>query len=280
MDMRGLQCHLRIWGPEDAPPVVLLHGSRDCSATFQFMIDEMRGEYRFIAPDLRGYGKTQWNPQGYWFADYLADLDSLLASLFGEQAVALVGHSLGGQVASIFASLRPQRVTKLVTLDAFGLVDEAPETTPDHLRKWLDDWRDGPEASRPYPALEPMADRLRQANGRLTHDKALFLAAESSRVRSDGLLEWSFDPRHRSSFATLHRKAEWAACMQRVEAPTLWLASGRVSRIDKVEPGGVAARARLLKNVTLEKVPDTSHNLHHDKPAEVARIVEAFLSAP
>ncbi len=277
IDMRGLKCHVRRWGPEDAPPLVLLHGSRDCSATFQFIIDEFAGDYHFIAPDWRGYGRTDWNPQGYWFQDYLADIDIILNAVSPTAPIAIAGHSLGGQVAGIYAGVRPQRVSRLIALDAFGLVDSDPAGTPDYLDKWMRIWRDGPESSRPYETFAQMAERLRQTNPRLTMDKALFLAVESSRRRPDGLLEWAFDPLHRAPFAVSHRKAEWAACMKRIEAPTLWLASDRVSRID-AEPGGLPARAALLKNVVCDKVPDTSHNLHHDRPADVARIMEAFLA--
>lgn len=278
VDMRGLQCHVRRWGPRDAQPLVLLHGSRDCGATFQFIVDEFVGDYQFIAPDWRGYGRTDWNPQGYWFQDYLADLDIVLDALLPGVRVPLAGHSMGGQVAGIYSGVRPQRVSKLIALDAFGLVDSDPSETPDYLGKWIRIWREGPEQSRPYETLAQMAERLVQTNRRLTMDKALFLAAESSRQRPDGLLEWAFDPLHRAPFAVTHRKAEWAACMTRIEAPTLWLSSGRVSRIDS-EPGGLAARAALVKNVVCHKVEDTSHNLHHDRPVEVARIMEAFLKA-
>jgi pimeloyl-ACP methyl ester carboxylesterase len=193
--------------------------------------------------------------------------------------VTLVGHSLGGQVAGIYAGVRPARVARLVALDAFGLVDSDPQETPDRLAKFIDIWSEGPESSRPYDTLAQMAERLRRTNGRLTMDKALFLAAESSRQRPDGRLEWAFDPLHRAPFAIGHRKAEWAACMKRIEAPVLWLASDRKSRIDD-EPGGLAARAALIKHVVCDRVADTSHNLHHDRPDEVARIVEAFLGTP
>ena len=275
-EIRSLKCHVRRWGPADAPPVVLLHGSRDCGATFQFFVDECADDYQFIAPDWRGYGRTSWNPQGYWFQDYLVDLDLMLDVLVPGNPVTLVGHSLGGQVAGIYAGVRPSRVSKLVALDAFGLTDSDAEETPERLAQFIDAWRDGPESSRPYETLSQMAERLRRTNGRLTMDKALFLAAESSRRRPDGRLEWAFDPMHRAPFAIAHRKAEWAACMKRIEASVLWLASDRKSRID-AEPGGLAARAALIKQIDCDRVPDTSHNLHHDRPNEVAHIVQAFL---
>ncbi len=275
--LRGLEIHLRSWGPPAAPLLVLLHGSRDSSATFQFVVDAFSRQFRVIAPDLRGYGRSGWNAAGYWFQDYLADLEALLDQLSPGAPVALGGHSLGGQVAGIYAGVRPQRVSQLIALDAFGLVDDDVNTAPAHLARWLNDWRNGPEPSRPYDTLEEMAARLRQTNERLSFDKALYLAAESSRRTADGKLEWSFDPRHRGPFATLHSKAEWAACIRCVTAPTLWLASARKSRIDS-EPGGLAARAALMKNVRCEKLADTSHNLHHDRPKEVARHIEAFLA--
>ena len=279
IEIRSLKCHVRRWGPADAPPLVLLHGSRDCGATFQFMIDAFARDYQFIAPDWRGYGRTDWNPQGYWFQDYLVDLDLMLDALVPDTPVTLIGHSLGGQVAGIYAGVRPSRVSKLVALDAFGLPDSDPQEAPDLLARFIDAWREGPESSRPYETLAQMAERLQRTNGRLTMDKALFLAAESSRRRPDGLMEWAFDPMHRAPFAIAHRTAEWAACMKRIEASVLWLASDRKSRID-AEPGGLAARAALLKRVVCDRVADTSHNLHHDRPAEVARIVEAFLRGP
>ena len=276
IEVRGLRCHVRRWGPADAPPLILLHGSRDCGATFQFLVDECVGDYQFIAPDWRGYGRTSWNPQGYWFQDYLVDLDIMLDAFVPGQPVTLVGHSLGGQVAGIYAGVRPARVAKVVALDAFGLTDSDPQDAPDLLARFISAWRGGPESSRPYETLAQMAERLQRTNGRLTMDKALFLAAESSRRRPDGLLEWAFDPMHRAPFAIAHRKAEWAACMRRIEASVLWLTSDRKSRID-AEPGGLAARAALLKHVVCDRVPDTSHNLHHDRPDEVARIMETFL---
>ena len=100
IEIRSLKCHVRRWGPADAPPLVLLHGSRDCGATFQFMIDAFARDYHFIAPDWRGYGRTDWNPQGYWFQDYLVDLDLMLDALVPDTPVTLIGHSLGGQVAA------------------------------------------------------------------------------------------------------------------------------------------------------------------------------------
>jgi len=274
---RGIACHAREWGDPKAPLVVLLHGSQDASATFQFMVDECRGDHHFVAPDWRGHGQSGWAPQGYWFQDYLADLDAFLDEVSPGEPATIVGHSLGGNVACCFAGARPERVRRFVSLDGFGLADPDPAEGLSRLRRWLEGWRAGPEPSRPYPGVEALAARLRQAHPRLPMDKALFLAANTSRRLPSGEVVIAFDPRHRLPFAVGYRRAEFFPILRAIEAPALWLASDRPDRF-KNEPGGWEERCAQVRNLRHEKVPDTSHNMHHDRPAEIARLVEAFLA--
>ena len=63
IDVRGLRYHLRRWGSPDAPTLFLLHGWMDVGASFQFLVDALAGEWYAIAPDLRGYGRSGWQPQ-------------------------------------------------------------------------------------------------------------------------------------------------------------------------------------------------------------------------
>src|SRR5438105_3636134 len=103
LEIRGLRYHVRRWPREGAPKIFLLHGWMDVSASFQFLADALRGEWDLYAPDWRGYGLTQWEKSdSYWFPDYIADLEQLLDQLALGPAN-LVGHSLGGNVASMYA---------------------------------------------------------------------------------------------------------------------------------------------------------------------------------
>lgn len=266
---------MRVWGEPGQRPLVLLHGSRDMSASWQFVVDAFRESHFVIAPDWRGHGLSECNPQGYWFQDYLGDLDALLDHFLPGEPVDLIGHSLGGNVASLYAGVRPERIRHLVALDAFGLMEPPVEETPDHLRAWLDGWRDFKGEGKPYASHAEMAQRLVQANPRLTADKAAFLAPHMARATPQGFV-WSFDALHRLPFALRHRKAEWAACMERITAPTLWIASDRRSRFEN-EAGGLAARRALVRDLSFVKVRDTSHNVHHDKPRRIAELIEDFL---
>ena len=110
-DIRGLRYHVRHWKLAGARKMVLLHGWMDVSASFQFMVDALRGDWDVYAPDWRGYGLTAWTSEDqYSFADYLADLDFLLQEISPSQPVFLVGHSLGGNVACIYAGVRPAQI--------------------------------------------------------------------------------------------------------------------------------------------------------------------------
>ncbi len=119
--IRGIDCHVRRWGPGHAPPLVLLHGSQDVSASWQFVVDALERDWQVVAPDWRGHGLSgRSGADTYWFPDYVADLDALLEHVTPDAPARLVGHSMGAQVAALYAGVRPDRVARLVNVDGFG----------------------------------------------------------------------------------------------------------------------------------------------------------------
>ena len=101
LDVRGLRFQLYRWDGDDPHPIVLAHGWGDTGETFQFIVDHLSTRRSIIAFDARGFGRTQWPQDGYWFPDYLADLDAILDSLSADGPVDLLGHSMGGNVAML-----------------------------------------------------------------------------------------------------------------------------------------------------------------------------------
>jgi pimeloyl-ACP methyl ester carboxylesterase len=112
--------HLRHWGEPSAPLLVMLHGWMDSSATFQFLVDALPGNWHVVAPDWRGFGDSAWNTGSYYFPDYLADLDALLHHLSPNQPVQLLGHSMGAMIAGIYAGVRPERIARLSLVEGLA----------------------------------------------------------------------------------------------------------------------------------------------------------------
>jgi pimeloyl-ACP methyl ester carboxylesterase len=274
-DIRGVNYLVRTWGPDSAPPLVLLHGTRDTSHTFQFLVDALKGDWRIIAPDWRGHGHTTGAGHN-WFHDYLADLDALLDVLHPGQ-VDLVGHSLGGNVASVYAGLRPERVRHLVSLDAFGILPPSEGDFPKLIASWLRSDRSSGLHMR-YSSIEQMAQKLCSANPRLSRDKALYLALNLSRPLTDGALTWQFASDRWRSMPTLHTQGEWIACWRGITAPKLWIAAADpLPGSLRSDPKAFAFMCDHIGPESLIFLPDTGHNLHHDAPLPLAQVIEKFL---
>ena len=283
-DIRGLKYHVRRWPAAGGAPrrLVLLHGWMDVSASFQFLVDALGAAWEVFAPDWRGYGLSQWGRSDcYWFPDYIADLDALLRTIQPDAPVDLVGHSLGGNVAALYAGVRPERIARLVNLEGFGMARTHPDQAPKRYGLWLDELREPPQL-KPYADFPALADRLQKNNPRLRRDRAEFLAQHWGRRTDEGQVVLRGDPAHKIINPVLYHYEEARACWQSITAPVLW--------VDAAE-SGIAKRMRLaaedyadrrsahgrLRCVTVE---GAGHMLHHDQPERVAQLIEEFMREP
>ena len=287
--LRGMDHHVLTWGDPAAPKLFLVHGWMDGGASFQFLVDALARDWYAVAPDLRGYGRSAWQPQGYWFADYVADLEALLAVFAPGESVNLVGHSLGGNIVMHYAGIRPQRVRAVISLEGFGIPAETPDNAPKKFAKWLDALADPPEF-KPYANLDAVADRLQKTNPRLPRDGALFLAGHWAEVLPDGRARLRADPRHKLPFPAAFRMEEVYAVWRRITAPVLWVAAAQSDipkwlaehpegEIGADNLAGVRRRLTHVPHGRLVTIDDAAHMLHHDQPAAVAGAIERFLSA-
>lgn len=142
VSIRNLDYHVQVWG-EPGPgkvPLVMVHGWMDVAASYQFMVDAFSEDHYIIAPDWRGYGRTQAPlADNYWFPDYLADLDFLLDHYAPGQQVNLVGHSMGGNVVMLYGGVRPERIRRLVNLEGFGMPATIAAQAPGRYATWMDE---------------------------------------------------------------------------------------------------------------------------------------------
>ena len=287
--VRGLRYHLRTWTtgaptPGHEPPILLLlHGWMDVSASFQFVVDAMKGSWRVVAPDWRGFGLTQGSPgsdraqDSYAFLDYLGDLDALLDQLSPVEPVRIVAHSMGGNVAMLYAGVRPQRIAGLVNLEGFGLPQSDPAETVKRYRRWLDEIKE-PVSFRPFATLDDVAARLIRTNRRLPLDKARFLAGHWARPLLDGDgYALQADPAHKRINPVPYRVEEALSCWAAITAPVLWVTSSDRDAFHQfTQTGEYRRRLTAIGNLSEVEVADAGHMLHHDQPAIVAGLIEDF----
>ncbi|MEJ0037059.1 MAG: alpha/beta hydrolase [Gammaproteobacteria bacterium] len=273
--VRGLRHRLTWWGERSATPVVLLHGWMDTGETWQFLADHLPEGWSCVAPDWRGFGGTEWPADGYWFADYLADLDALLEQLCPHEPARLIAHSMGGNVASMYAGIRPKRARWVVNVEGVGLKRSSPDDAPERYAEWLDELRT-PARSRRYASIESVVNFIVSRNPAMPRERATFIAHAWTRPEGDAIT-MTFDPRHRRVSAMLFRREEAEACWRRVEAPVLVFLGEQSEILPRIAPdGGDDYFHSLYRDLHIVRVPGVGHMMHLEAPELLARHIAEF----
>lgn len=265
LEIRGINYHLSEWGDPQAPLLVYLHGWADTGTTFQFVVDALEHEWRIVAPDWRGFGDSARSVSSYWFPDYLADLDELLNRLSPNDPVRIVGHSMGANVAGLYAGTMPERVAAFVNIEGFGLQDSDPADAPGRYRAWIERSR-AAESFSTYKSFDHLGSRIRQRNPRMTRAQAAFVARCWALEDDDGVVQLRADPRHKLPNPVLYRQSEAAACWSGITAPLL-LVCGSDSEF----------RNQPFTDVPAVEIDLSGHMLHFEAPGELAHAMETFL---
>lgn len=275
--LRELRFHLRCWGAETSPLLIYCHGWLDTSATFADVGERLGQHFQVVALDQRGYGYSEWAADGYWFPDYIADLDALVDHLSPQQPVFLVGHSMGGQVASLYAGLRPARVSKLALLDSLFLPDMPPKLAPRRLVNWLDQVRGAPRV-KSYASFQELAQRVKKQHPQLSEERALFVARGWGHADAQGQIWLQADPKHRRDMPALYRNAESMEVWKAITAPTLFLDAGASVFGKAISAEERALRRGCFRDRHEQVIAGAGHMLHFDAPIETANAVLEFLS--
>lgn len=263
------------FGTRGGTRVLALHGWLDNANSFAPLAAALP-ELDFVALDLPGHGHSAHKPPRTWY-HYIDYLDDALAALdeLGWDDCVLLGHSLGGAVASVLAAARPRRVAKLVLIEALGPLGFRPGTAVDALRKGLDERAsaDAKQLRVFAEAADAVTARMR-ANG--LSQGAARLLVERSLMRVPGGFAWRSDPR--LTVATplrVHENVirEWLGA---IECPVLLIAA------DPSQPYFDAAlreeRQACVRDLRAVVLPG-NHHLHLEDAAPVAGLVRDFLAA-
>ncbi len=265
IDIRGTTYCVHEWGDPASPMFMYLHGWGDTGSTFQFVVDALQRDWHVVAPDWRGFGDSRGTVSNYFFPDYLADLDALLTRFSPSRPVALVGHSMGGNIAGLFAGVMPERVSAFVNVEGFGMPDSDAARAPARYRLWIERGRETPAYSE-YDDFDALATRVRKRNPRMSAEEALFVARCWARRNDDGVVQLRADPLHKLPNPVLYRRAEAEACWRRISAPVLAVCGGDSPWREIEFPVG-----------TPLEIEHSGHMLHFEAPRKLAQAIETFL---
>jgi lipase len=253
--------HLHAWGPQDGPPVLVVHGVTNTGARYRRLAEEQLAEYRVVAPDLRGHGRSTWDPP--WSLDRHVDDLAETAEATGLRRAAVVGHSFGGLLAMALAARRPGLVDRLALIDPAVALEPAHAAEQAEAARRDDGWATREEACEARLALRP-------EHARDTVDEDL-----------ETFLEQGDDGRWRLRFSRPAVVTAWSEMAGAV--PSLAGYPGRVLLIPALRAAYVGERLRSALRRDLgdrlrEEPIDAGHMLFWDAPGELGASLRGFLA--
>jgi pimeloyl-ACP methyl ester carboxylesterase len=272
-----LRLHYLDWGNEDAPTLLLIHGTRDHCRTWDAVAQRLRDRYHVVAPDLRGHGDSAWCiGAGYAHTDYVYDIAQLVhqAKL---APVTIVAHSMGGSLACLYAGIYPERVARMVIVEGVGHWWRLVERPPVHerLAGWIESTRQlSARQARRYASLEEAYERMQKTNPHLSPEQARHLTVHGSHQNEDGTYTWKFDNYTHAWPPYDVTSDDTERLWQRITCPVLFVNSkqGYPHRIGQDDTLAHFARG------TVVDIDDAGHWTHHDQPDAFMAATERFLA--
>ena len=278
-----LRIHFRDWGNADAPPLILVHGLRDHSHSFDDLARGLLDRFHVFALDLRGHGDSETTPY-YSFGHFVMDLRNMVRALRLERPI-LIGHSMGGEVVAHYCGCFPDVPSRAVIIEGLGPppadMDEEVQWTIDGFGR-IDRAFIGPPGLKD---LDAAYARLRERNPRLPEAKARELALLGTRAREDGMLEWKFDAMLTTMSLTGPFQLEYSmALWQRISAPTLIIHGSASGEFWRSKPGAIyldaddlARRLACFRDHRFLEIAGAGHMVHFDRPRELVTAIREFL---
>lgn len=260
------------FGDSSRPVILATHGWLDNAASF-IPIAPYLTDYYLVAIDFAGHGLSAHRPKGahYHLLDNIFDLHALVVQQ-GWDDVILLGHSMGGILASIYAASFAEKLKALIMLEAFGPLTKTPDTSPQQLRDAVLSRLEVADKVTSHPGTFEIAVKARLSTGGIQQESARLLMQRNTKVGTNGV-EWRTDPRLRT-FSLLRLTNEQAeAFMQAVESPTLSILGEQ--GFDELKTTQ-EQKKHLFKRFTSRECPG-GHHLHMEYPEEVASEINLYL---
>ncbi|MGB3433705.1 alpha/beta fold hydrolase [Achromobacter sp.] len=270
MAVNGMTLHLTEWGPQEGRPLFMLHGIRGYAETFAGIAQALQPGFRVLAYDQRGRGASSWDPGRNYYTDAYVDDLAGVADALGLDSFDLLGHSMGGIAAIVFAARYPQRVRRLIVEDAGPAAFEGSAGAARIQRELR-------ETPASFPDVGAAREYLRALRPSVTE------AAREERLRhmlkEDGSGGWTWRHDHAGIAATRldpdpARVADLWPQVEALACPTLVVRGGRSDYLQARTAHDMAARN---PNVEWIEIAGAGHYIHDDQPEVFNQAVGGFL---
>ncbi|MDR2012022.1 MAG: alpha/beta hydrolase [Rhodanobacter sp.] len=275
--LAGTTLAAKRWGDASLPPLLALHGWLDNAGSFDFLAPRIADLWQVIALDLRGHGRSAHVPEGAWhyFVDALDEIRDVIDH-FGWTHVDLLGHSLGGMLASLFAAVYPERVGDLIAIEALGPLAMTPEQSLPQLRLALDQHATF-VTRRPLRIFPRLADAVaaRVTANDLSEPCARAIVERGVKAVEGGWV-WSSDPRLLIASPQRYTEEQVQAMLSGIRARSLLVLADPAS--SHLPVALMDARAARVADIRVVRLPG-HHHLHMEQAPAVAAAIRAFHQA-
>jgi len=271
-----LQLHLVEWSREGVP-LLMLHGFGNEAHIWDTFAPHVAPHYHTLALDQRGHGRSDWDPQGRYDPDSMREDLEQIAETLGLTRMVLVGHSMGGRVATLFAGRHPERMAGLV------LVDIGPELDPRGPLRMREEV--GAHRDPRFDSVESYARVVAHNHPAASPEAVMRMARDETRQCDDGRFALRMDPALRERFELAEDDLEARALEERAIAAQ-WEALAKISCPTLVVRGAasdflspeIADRMveEVLTDGRLALVSQAGHSVMSDNPAGFLEAVAAF----
>lgn len=258
----------------EQPTILAIHGWLDNAATFIPLMKVMP-DFHWVAIDLPGHGLSSHRPPGthYHFIDWVSDIAEFIEQMDFSIPPIIVGHSLGGLLATVFSGIYPNKLSKLVLIDAAGLYTQNDESVVADMREAMLS-RTKLAQKKPNRVNLEAAVKARQQAGQLSYSAAQLLVSRNTQKEPNSdVIVWRSDPRLRARSPLRIDQHAAREIIKNISVPTLIVLGEEGYEDVKRNQQKYADCYRDLQVVTVQG----HHHCHLEFPLETAEQIKKFL---
>ena len=269
-DAHGLSLSARVWG--EKPNIIILHGWLDQAGSWDPVCSELLSHgLSSIVYDHRGHGKSDHAPKNthYHFPDYVSDLACIHRHITPtHKPVIIIGHSMGGTIATLYASMFPERIQHLILIEGLGPRYESAQQAKNRYKKHLMQ-RQSPQNHLPFSSVDEAAQRLKKHHPSLSNKRAHKLASRILIPHKQGWI-WRFDPRHKERSAISFSQERHEVILSTIDTPCSFIFGKKSPYLRWID---VEKRSKLIPTHRQTYYIDGGHSPHISHPDVLSRIL-------